>query len=108
MKNITFSADDALIAQARGLAQGRGTTLNEEFRIWLATYTMQQGQSAKLAQTRQLLDELTTPASGQAFVPSAYRYTALDQRPLSREALSEREQRMVDRLGGESATTAAQ
>ncbi len=102
MKNITFSADDALISQARGLAQGRGTTLNEEFRIWLATYAMQEGQSMKHEQTRALLDQLTTPDAGQNFVPTAYRYASADARPLARQALSEREQRMVNRLDAQA------
>jgi hypothetical protein len=100
MKNITFSAEDALITQARGLAQGRGTTLNEEFRIWLATYAMQEGQNMKHAQTRALLDQLTTPDAGQNLVPNAHRYAAADARVPSRQALSEREQRMVNRLDG--------
>jgi hypothetical protein len=104
MKNITFSADDALIAQARGLAQGRGTTLNEEFRIWLATYAMQEGLNMKYAQTRALLDQLTTPDAGQNFAPTAYRFASADARPLARQALSEREQRMVGRLDDLGAT----
>ena len=102
MKNITFSADDALISQARGLAQGRGTTLNEEFRIWLATYAMQEGQSTKHAQTRALLDQLTTPDAGQNFVPMAYRYASADARAPVRQTLGEREQRMVNRLDAQA------
>ncbi len=39
MRNITFSADESAIEQARRLAQSRSTTLNEEFRKWLAAYT---------------------------------------------------------------------
>ncbi len=38
VKNITFSADERLIEQARAAAQRRRTTLNEEFRKWLEQY----------------------------------------------------------------------
>ena len=36
MKNITLSADEKLIEQARLLASERQTTLNQMFRDWLA------------------------------------------------------------------------
>jgi hypothetical protein len=39
MRNITFSADEALIEKARILAQANGSTLNAEFRKWLQQYT---------------------------------------------------------------------
>lgn len=35
MKNITLSADEKLIEQARSLARERHTTLNQMFRDWL-------------------------------------------------------------------------
>jgi hypothetical protein len=38
MKNITFAADEALIAAAREQAEAEGSTLNEQFRLWLARY----------------------------------------------------------------------
>lgn len=38
MKNITLSADEALIEQARRQAAAENTTLNELFRQWLAQY----------------------------------------------------------------------
>jgi hypothetical protein len=41
MKNITLSADASLIEAARSQARARQTTLNEQFRIWLATYAAQ-------------------------------------------------------------------
>jgi hypothetical protein len=69
MKNITFTADDNLIAQARGLAQLRGTTLNEEFRAWIASYIAAQGDAMKKTQTRNLIDQLTAPVAGQPAVP---------------------------------------
>ena len=39
VKNITLSADETLIERARAIAQGRHTTLNDEFRRWLVDYT---------------------------------------------------------------------
>ncbi len=38
MKNITLSADEHLIEAARGRARAEHTTLNDEFRRWLADY----------------------------------------------------------------------
>jgi hypothetical protein len=38
MKNITLSADEALIEAAREQARAENTTLNEQFRLWLAAY----------------------------------------------------------------------
>ena len=38
MKNITLSADEALIEAARERALSEHTTLNEQFRRWLAEY----------------------------------------------------------------------
>jgi hypothetical protein len=41
LKNITFSADENLIARARERAESEDTTLNNEFRRWLAKYAEQ-------------------------------------------------------------------
>jgi hypothetical protein len=38
MKNITFAADEDVIAAAREQAEAEGSTLNEQFRLWLAQY----------------------------------------------------------------------
>jgi hypothetical protein len=38
MKNITLSADEHLIEQARQVARSKHKTLNQEFRDWLQTY----------------------------------------------------------------------
>ena len=46
VKNITLSADENLIEQARLVAQGRHTTLNEAFREWLEQYAAQSGGGA--------------------------------------------------------------
>lgn len=41
MKNITLSADENLIEAARERARAENTTLNEQFRLWLADYARQ-------------------------------------------------------------------
>ncbi|MEX2517256.1 MAG: hypothetical protein WD572_10185 [Gammaproteobacteria bacterium] len=45
MKNITLSAEDRLIEAARAKAREQHTTLNAEFRRWLAEYVQQQQQA---------------------------------------------------------------
>ena len=46
MKNITLSAEENLIEQARLVAQTRHTTLNAAFRDWLEQYAAQAGGGA--------------------------------------------------------------
>ena len=46
MKNVTLSAEEALIEQARLVAQSRHTTLNAAFREWLRHYVSQSGSGA--------------------------------------------------------------
>lgn len=55
MKNITLSADDRLIEAARERARTEHTTLNEQFRRWLADYVRQE-QKADAAMA--LIEEL--------------------------------------------------
>ena len=50
MKNITLSADGALIEAARRRAAGERTTLNEQFRRWLADYVGRKQQAAEAVQ----------------------------------------------------------
>lgn len=45
MKNITLSADDNLIEAARERARAEHTTLNEQFRRWLADYVRQENRA---------------------------------------------------------------
>ena len=52
MKNITLSADEALIEQARSVARERNSSLNALFREWLARLAQQEERAARL-------DELT-------------------------------------------------
>ena len=44
MKNITLSADESLIQAARERAMNENTTLNAQFRLWLAEYSRRQDQ----------------------------------------------------------------
>ena len=107
MKNVTLSADNTLIEQARALARLRGTTLNEEFRKWLASYSSEDVGGLKLAQTRAMLDELAAPIVGQHFVPMHYRFAPAALRsPLrgqDNEQDNEREARILQRLDGAGA-----
>ena len=45
MKNITFSADERLIAAARERTRAEHTTVNEQFRLWLADYAQRKQQA---------------------------------------------------------------
>ncbi len=45
MKNITLSADEQLIESARSRARRENTTLNNEFRRWLASYAGREQQA---------------------------------------------------------------
>ena len=45
MKNITLSADERLIADARRRAAAENTTLNAVFRQWLADYVGRKRQA---------------------------------------------------------------
>lgn len=44
MRNITFNADEALIEAAQVRAKEEGTTLEAQFRLWLAKYSRKQDQ----------------------------------------------------------------
>jgi hypothetical protein len=64
LKNITLSADEALIARARGEAEARGTTLNAEFRVWLEAFVEQERTSQDY---RGLMGRLDYASSGRRF-----------------------------------------
>jgi hypothetical protein len=53
MKNITLSAEERLIEAARSRAREDRTTLNEQFRRWLAEYARQQGRMERYDQVIQ-------------------------------------------------------
>jgi len=48
MKNITFSAEEDLIEQARAVARAKRKTLNDEFREWLRQYTRRRTTAKEL------------------------------------------------------------
>jgi hypothetical protein len=54
MRNITLSADEALIEEARTLARSENSTLNEQFRLWLEAYTRKQ----RVQRFRAVMDDL--------------------------------------------------
>ncbi len=61
MKNITLSADERLIEAAFERARAEHTTLNEQFRLWLADYARSEQQSERaMAVVRELQGKLRT------------------------------------------------
>jgi hypothetical protein len=64
VKNITFSADEALIEEAREKARKQHTTLNVVFREWLAEYSGRQDRSK---QFRDLMKKLDYVQPGRKF-----------------------------------------
>jgi len=48
MKNVTLSADEDLIEQARLVARAQRKTLNAVFREWLVQFTVQAGNSEEV------------------------------------------------------------
>lgn len=55
MKNITLSADEDLIEQARKTAEAQNTTLNAAFRVWLEDYAAKSGDVAAFDRTMERL-----------------------------------------------------
>ncbi|HWB33327.1 MAG TPA: hypothetical protein VG714_09155 [Acidobacteriaceae bacterium] len=53
MKNITLSADERLIEQARQAASERHTTLNAAFREWLEMYS---GRAERMRRLNEALE----------------------------------------------------
>ena len=74
MRNITLSADEALIKAACARARAENTTLNDAFRRWLAGYARRDRQAADALA---LIDELGS-------------YTRTGGRTFSRDELNER------------------
>jgi hypothetical protein len=61
MKNITLSADERLIEEAREKARAEHTTLNEEFRRWLAGYVNRENRADRAMRTiRELQGRVVT------------------------------------------------
>ena len=55
MRNVTFSADDTLIDEARLVARSRNITLNQAFREWLAEYISRTGAVRRFEETMEQL-----------------------------------------------------
>jgi hypothetical protein len=51
VRNITLSADENLIEAARQRAAAQHTTLNAQFRLWLADYVGRNRQAAQAMRT---------------------------------------------------------
>ena len=64
MKNITFSADEDLIEQARLVACSQRKTLNAAFREWLAQFT---AGSANGREVQSLMKRLQHVRAGRHF-----------------------------------------
>ena len=61
MRNITLSADEGLIADARRRAAAENTTLNAEFRLWLGNYVGRKRQAERaMAVMRELQGRIST------------------------------------------------
>ena len=66
MKNITLSADEHLISEARRQAMSENTTLNAKFREWLEEYTQRRRQvEDAMATIRELRGKYST--EGRSF-----------------------------------------
>jgi hypothetical protein len=64
MKNITLSADEQLIDQARRIAQSQHKTLNQAFREWLESYAR---PNDALEQYEALMKDLKYVRAGRKF-----------------------------------------
>ena len=66
LRNITLSADEQLIARAREKAGAAQTTLNVEFRKWLASYAGTQDEAA-VTRFRDVMKQLDNVDPGRSF-----------------------------------------
>jgi hypothetical protein len=64
LRNITLSAEEVLIERARQRAEARKTTLNAEFRRWLAQYSDYPQTEEELAV---IMDQLSYAQAGKSF-----------------------------------------
>ncbi len=67
MKNVTLSADEELIEQARLVARSQRKTLNAAFREWLLQYTSQSGNGQEVDS---LMKRLRRVKAGRHFTRS--------------------------------------
>lgn len=64
MKNITLSADERLIEDARSMARAQKSTLNQLFREWLVELTGRRNQEKRV---EELMARLSYARSGGPF-----------------------------------------
>ena len=64
MKNVTLSADEDLIERARTIARTKHTTLNAEFREWLAQFSAVDGGAQSFDA---LMNELQAVNAGRRY-----------------------------------------
>jgi hypothetical protein len=74
VKNVTFSADEALIEAARRKARTANRTLNDEFRSWLEDYVRRDEQASRAA----------------AFLDHVLQYASTGGHRYSRDEMNER------------------
>ena len=67
VRNITLSAADQLIDQAREKARSQGVTLNDEFRKWLASYVQTASGQTAVSRFRSVMQSLPTADAGRTF-----------------------------------------
>jgi hypothetical protein len=72
-RNITFTADEHLIEEAREAARAEGTSLNEQFRLWLEQYA----RKRRVQRAMETVDRLRV-------------YVRTDGRKLTRDEMNER------------------
>lgn len=58
VRNVTFTADEQLIEQARAIARSQHKTLNVAFREWLSQYARQGEQDGVVQEYRALMARL--------------------------------------------------
>ena len=66
LRNITLSAEEHLITRARETAGAANTTLNVEFRKWLAGYAATQ-DAAAVGRFRAVMSQLGAVDAGRSF-----------------------------------------
>ena len=67
MRNITLSAADQLIDQARDKARAQGLTLNDEFRKWLASYVQTADGQSAVNRFRSVMQAMPDVNAGRTF-----------------------------------------
>ena len=67
MRNITLSAADQLIDQARDKARAQGVTLNDEFRKWLASYVQAADGQSAVNRFRSVMQAMPDANAGRTF-----------------------------------------